>query len=196
MKLFSRMKEDREGFTLIELLIVLAIIGLLSTLAIVALTNAQQTARDVKREADLNQIQTALELYWSQAGTAAYPDVYINSVGESSKVTATMVESWAELQALLDDYISALPTDPDHGGGSSAYTYIVFDDDDADDDDNQTYFIAAGLESSTRQSLTQDVDGSSIGGSNYDGVTSLATAASNMTINCDDPTYCLTGSTQ
>lgn len=195
MKLFSWMKEDREGFTLIELLIVLAIIGLLSTLAIVALTNAQQTARDVKREADLNQIQTALELYWSQAGTAAYPDVYINSAGEGSK-TATMVESWAELQALLDDYISALPTDPNHTDSSSAYSYIVFDDDDADDDDNQTYYISAILESGTRQSLTQDVDGSGIGGTNYDGVTSQATAAANITMNCDDPTYCLTGSTQ
>ncbi|PIW79613.1 MAG: pilus assembly protein, partial [Parcubacteria group bacterium CG_4_8_14_3_um_filter_48_16] len=57
---------NKKGFTLIELLVVIAIIGLLSTLAVVALNNARLKARDAKRIADIKQIQTALELYYTE----------------------------------------------------------------------------------------------------------------------------------
>ncbi|MDD5527503.1 MAG: prepilin-type N-terminal cleavage/methylation domain-containing protein [Patescibacteria group bacterium] len=60
-----------EGFTLVELLVVIAIIGLLSTLSIVALNNARQKSRDAVRAADIKQMMTALELYYSDTG--AYP---------------------------------------------------------------------------------------------------------------------------
>lgn len=55
----------RKGFTLIELLVVIAIIGLLATLAVVALNNARTKSRDAKRVSDIKQIQTAFELYYS-----------------------------------------------------------------------------------------------------------------------------------
>jgi general secretion pathway protein G len=58
-------KLNKKGFTLVELLVVIAIIDLLSTLAIVALSSARQKARDSKRMSDLRQIQTALELYYT-----------------------------------------------------------------------------------------------------------------------------------
>ena len=64
-------KSNSKGFTLIELLVVIAIIGLLSTLAVVALNSARQKSRDSKRVADIKQIQTALELYFSDHN--AYP---------------------------------------------------------------------------------------------------------------------------
>ncbi len=59
------------GFTLIELLIVIAIIGLLSTLAVIALTNARLKSRDARRITDIKQIQNALELYFSDCN--GYP---------------------------------------------------------------------------------------------------------------------------
>lgn len=62
---------NKKGFTLIELLVVIAIIGLLSTLAVVALGSARQKARDAKRVSDLKQVQTALELYYTDKN--AYP---------------------------------------------------------------------------------------------------------------------------
>lgn len=56
---------NKKGFTLIELLVVIAIIGLLSTLAVVALGSARQKANDAKRLSDIKQIQTALELFYT-----------------------------------------------------------------------------------------------------------------------------------
>ncbi len=59
------MKKNTKGFTLIELLVVIAIIGLLSTLAVVSLNNAREKARNAKRLSDVKQVQTALELYFT-----------------------------------------------------------------------------------------------------------------------------------
>lgn len=59
------------GFTLIELLIVMAIIGILSSLMVVNLTGFRERTRDSQRKRDLLQIQTALELYRADVGS--YP---------------------------------------------------------------------------------------------------------------------------
>lgn len=67
------------GFTLVELLIVVSIIAILAGLVFAAFTRAQVNARDARRVNDLNQVKTALELYfeensvypWSNAGNLA-----------------------------------------------------------------------------------------------------------------------------
>jgi uncharacterized protein (TIGR02145 family)/prepilin-type N-terminal cleavage/methylation domain-containing protein len=79
-----KIKTKKQGFTLIELLVVIAIIGILSTLAVVALQNARKNARDAKRIADVKQIQTALELYFNDAG--AYPAEVTSSITYGSNV--------------------------------------------------------------------------------------------------------------
>lgn len=63
----------RGGFTLIELLIVIAIVGLMATIAIAAVGGARAKARDEKRAADLSQIQKALELSFEPG--SGYPVV-------------------------------------------------------------------------------------------------------------------------
>jgi prepilin-type N-terminal cleavage/methylation domain-containing protein len=62
---------NKKGFTLIELLVVIAIIGLLATIAVVALNSARTSSRDAKRIADVRQVQTGLELYFNSK--TAYP---------------------------------------------------------------------------------------------------------------------------
>jgi general secretion pathway protein G len=52
------------GFTLIELLVVISIIGLLSSIILVAMNGARMAARDSRRISDLHQIQIALQLYY------------------------------------------------------------------------------------------------------------------------------------
>ncbi len=66
-------RKSPRGFTLIELLVVIAIVGLLATLALVALKNAREKGRDARRKGDLKQIYTALDLYLSGPGNGLYP---------------------------------------------------------------------------------------------------------------------------
>lgn len=58
----------RKGFTLIELLVVIAIIGILSATVLVSLNQARSKARDVRRKADVAQIERALYLYYDKHG--------------------------------------------------------------------------------------------------------------------------------
>ena len=62
---------QNKGFTLIELLVVISIIGLLSSVLLVSLSTARRSARDAVRLSSLKEMQTALELYYSGAGS--YP---------------------------------------------------------------------------------------------------------------------------
>ena len=60
--------KNKKGFTLIELLVVVAIIGILASVIMASLNTAESKARDAKRISDMQQIQTALELYYSNHG--------------------------------------------------------------------------------------------------------------------------------
>ena len=64
-------QRTNRGFTLIELLVVIAIIGILSSVVLSSLNSARGKARDAKRKSELKQLQTALELYYSD--NSAYP---------------------------------------------------------------------------------------------------------------------------
>lgn len=97
------MFKNKKGFTLIELLVVIAIIGLLSTLAVVALTSARTKARDSKRVADMKQVQTAMELYYSANNT------YPTCSGLVSTCTA-----------LAPDYLPGVASLKDPGGVATA----------------------------------------------------------------------------
>ncbi len=114
---------NKKGFTLIELLIVIAIIGLLSTLAVVALGSARVKARDSKRLADLKQLQTALELYYTDQN--AYPAGSAVSLGDA---THTCLNSTGFAAAgCASPYMGQVPVDPKAGNyvynsASSSYT--------------------------------------------------------------------------
>ncbi|HNW09424.1 MAG TPA: type II secretion system protein [bacterium] len=56
---------NRKGFTLIELLIVIAIIGILSSLAIVSLSSARNKAKDAQIKSDLSQFRTYMTITYS-----------------------------------------------------------------------------------------------------------------------------------
>lgn len=68
-KVLSKLKRDSvRGFTLIELLIVIAIIGILVTIVVIAIDPAAviQRTNDTKRRSELTQIKTALQLYFNE----------------------------------------------------------------------------------------------------------------------------------
>jgi len=116
------------AFTLIELLIVVAIIGLLSTLSAVALSNARAKGRDEKRLTDLKQIQKALELTF--VPSSGYP--VVASALTIGAATTDVLCTKGSTPAFVADttvancdadkiYMGLVPSNPTPNG--AAYTY-------------------------------------------------------------------------
>ncbi|MFA4872685.1 MAG: prepilin-type N-terminal cleavage/methylation domain-containing protein [Patescibacteria group bacterium] len=99
----------RKGFTLIELLVVIAIIGLLATLAVVALNNARTKSRDAKRVSDIKQIQTALELYYSDQNK--YPTVAAATLLGSGALQCLGTAGWGAVGCAVP-YMGLVPSNP------------------------------------------------------------------------------------
>jgi len=137
-------RSQSKGFTLIELLVVIAIIGLLSTLAVVALNSSRQRSRDAKRVSDIRQIQTALELAFSESnnyptGTdlvlgGASADVLCNNAGTAA--------FQADTTGCTTIYMGLVPSNPTPNG--AAYTYTSASN-------SGTYEITFSLEGATGQ---------------------------------------------
>lgn len=109
---------NKKGFTLIELLVVIAIIGLLSTLAVVALGSAREKARDSKRLSDLKQVQTALELFYTDEN--GYPTSTLGvTLGGAS--AACLNSSGFTTAGCANPYMGQVPADP----GQTSYTYTA-----------------------------------------------------------------------
>ncbi len=135
----SRHATKYNGFTLIELLIVIAIIGLLATLAIVSLTTAQQKARDTKRLADLKTLQDAVELYYREYDTFPITDATTNA-------------TWSDFANSVTPFITNMPIDETNDDALGyVYTY-------ASSDDGSEYVIAAKLEKLDHDALNADDD--------------------------------------
>lgn len=132
----------RKGFTLIELLVVIAIIGLLATLAVVALNSARTKSRDAKRVADIKQIQTALELSFVE--TNEYPTAATSTVlgGVTTKVLCDNAVNavWqADATGCATVFMSLVPSNPTPGGADYAYSSA----------DGSTYSLTFTLEATT-----------------------------------------------
>ncbi|HKQ97757.1 MAG TPA: type II secretion system protein [Candidatus Polarisedimenticolia bacterium] len=86
----ARKRRAAAGFTLIELLIVVAIIGILATMAVVQLKNTPQRAKEAALKENLYVLRNVIDQYFTDKGK--YPD---------------------SLQTLVDDgYIRKIPVDP------------------------------------------------------------------------------------
>lgn len=115
------MKGDSKGFTLIELLVVIAIIGVLSSVVLASLNSARARANNAKRQADIKQIQSALELYYNDHGQ--YP-VQASWRGTTPYCYGTGSDPSTAIPGLVPNYISALPQDPKSSGQYYCYLYI------------------------------------------------------------------------
>jgi len=56
---------QHKSFTIIELLVVIAIIGLLAAIVLVGLKGARERAMDARRQSDLDQIRTAMHIFFA-----------------------------------------------------------------------------------------------------------------------------------
>lgn len=128
-KAWQNMNFVKKGFTLIELLVVIALIGILSTMVLANLNSGRERSRDVQRKSDLRNIQTALRLYYNDAG--GYP---------------TSLPSWGtEFSKSGTVYMTVLPGDP-LSSQSYRYTYI----------DGDNYTLDACLENKSDEKCVTD----------------------------------------
>lgn len=102
------MKFNKKGFTLIELMVVIAIIGLLSTIILASLSNTRAKAKNVAIKGEVVQILNALQLYRADVGKGFYPS---NSGNCFSTAGAVAVSPTCCL-----------------GGGGPAYTSCTYAD--------------------------------------------------------------------
>jgi general secretion pathway protein G len=99
------------GFTLIELIIVVAIIGILATIAVPAMQDAPTKAREAVVRADLYQMRSCIDQHLADKGV--YPE---------------------SLQALVDaGYLRFLPNDPWTGESEGAWRELSAEPTDIED---------------------------------------------------------------
>lgn len=91
------------GFTLIELIVVTAIIGMLFSVVIVILSGAQKDAKDKRRIADMQQLQRALELFYTDH--QYYPREGADQANGNTQTNGNF-------KNLVEPYINASPRDP------------------------------------------------------------------------------------
>jgi type II secretion system protein G len=101
---------DHRGFTLIELLIVVAIIGILSAIAIPLYANVQQRARIAKAQSDARSLTSAASIYGAHMG------IVPTALAE---LTAAVTNAQNQVAG---PFMASVPAGP---SGWSAYSYTA-----------------------------------------------------------------------
>lgn len=139
----------KKGFTLIELLVVIAIIAMLSTLSVVALSNARAKSRDARRASDIKQIRTALEMYQDK-NNEMYPPTPSGTTTLGASETSCLNDSGfvSSSSCTGNVYMQKIPSDPQNTSGK-AYVYT------RGSGDKSTYTLTYTMEGSGAATATE-----------------------------------------
>ena len=120
------------GFTLVEVTVVVSVLAILATVIFANFNQGSAQSRDAKRQADLRNLQAAIELYKNEHGR--YP-AGCNGPGNWSGQSGSGHDCLSGSQYIVGHeagisfapkFIRTLPTDPKlKSGVDSGYVYIV-----------------------------------------------------------------------
>jgi len=119
------MRNKLLGFSLVELLVVISIIGILSAVLYATFSEGSAQSRDAERQADIRNVQSALELYRNKYGN--YP-AGCNAVGSWSGQAGTSYACSSGNQyivGLAPEFLPTLPVDTKLNGLNSGYVYTT-----------------------------------------------------------------------
>jgi type II secretion system protein G len=105
----------KHAFSLIELMIIIAILGVLTTLISGNFISSLKKGRDARRKADLEQVQRALEMYYEDK--KSYPTFNIFQSANYS-LCETKIDTDCGTEKT---YMQKIPTDPVSGNN---YVYV------------------------------------------------------------------------
>jgi general secretion pathway protein G len=159
-----------QGFTLVELMIVIVILGVLMAAIIPRIGGAQDRARDMARNGDLNSIKSALNMYYSDYGQ--YPDA-----ADDFNAGECLGDSGDTAYDALKTYIEGeqVPTDPSNGANgylcssdTGRYWYKPLIKNGVD---NNSYILCADAETYQKaNTIVNDKTGAKIvGGTDFTG---------------------------
>ena len=121
-KIIYRMRKNRSGFTLIELMMVVAILGILASLAVASFGDtSSEKAKLGKIKGDLRTIESALTIYKLDKGSEP-----------------------STINSLVPDYLKKVPSSPVTG-----YSYAISGSTAVleNDDTNAVYILTIGTDS-------------------------------------------------
>lgn len=120
----------KKGFTLIELLIVIAILGVLAVVVLVAINPLEQLARtrDAGRISSITQIGHAVQAYYTSQN-AAYPvegtwSTQLTGAGELSTIPSAVAYSVSGVSACTENVINGWCYDLDATNGALLYARL------------------------------------------------------------------------
>ena len=111
--MYQNHKRTKRGFTLLEVLLVIAAIGILASIVLVAINPNKQITqvRDAVRKAYVNTIRKAIEQYSIDNG-GQYPTGIASGSYKDICPIGQVTGQCADLSALVPNYLSSIPVDP------------------------------------------------------------------------------------
>lgn len=92
-------------------MVVIAVIGILASVALVSLTGVQRSARDAQRKSDVASYRTALERYYADSQT--YPANGTTGTADTTSGSGTGI--FGSGSALVPNYLPKVLADPSNG---------------------------------------------------------------------------------
>lgn len=119
------MRSARSGFTLVEIMVTIAILAILSSVLIVGVIKSGKKSRDVDRQADLRELQGAVELYKQRYGRYPAGCNGANTWSGQSGTSYACSSGSQYIVSLAPEFLPALPSDKKLNGNNSGYAYYT-----------------------------------------------------------------------